>query len=130
MASDPKFSNPFDREIYETHRLFLKVMENDRLPTISDETKASYLAVFKSLTEKLCDAWEATVGSCRRDYVRDRAAAFSGDAAVATARSRVSIRYDNQVGIGAGRGGLSRPRPREFSPRTGCPQQVTRAGAE
>jgi hypothetical protein len=53
MASDPKFSNPLDREIYETHRLFLKVMENDRLPTISDETKASYLAVFKSLTEKL-----------------------------------------------------------------------------
>jgi hypothetical protein len=31
----------------------MKVMEDDRLPTISDETKASYLAVFKSLTEKL-----------------------------------------------------------------------------
>jgi hypothetical protein len=53
MASDSKFSNPLDQQIYEIHRLFMKVMEDDRLPTISDETKASYLAVFKSLTEKL-----------------------------------------------------------------------------
>jgi hypothetical protein len=53
MASDSKFSNPLDQQIYDIHRLFMKVMEDDRLPTISDETKASYLAVFKSLTEKL-----------------------------------------------------------------------------
>lgn len=48
-----KFSNPMDQEIYEIHRRFILVMENERLATISDETKASYLAVFKSLTEKL-----------------------------------------------------------------------------
>ncbi len=53
MASERKFSNPLDEEIYEVHRRFIVVMENERLATISDETKASYLAVFKSLTEKL-----------------------------------------------------------------------------
>ena len=56
MATDRKFSNPLDLEIHDIHRRFILVMENDRLPTISDETKASYLAVFKSLTEKLATA--------------------------------------------------------------------------
>lgn len=53
MASERNFSNPLDAEIYEVHRRFILVMENERLATISDETKTSYLAVFKSLTEKL-----------------------------------------------------------------------------
>ena len=53
MASEQKFSNPLDAEIYEVHRRFILVMENERLATISDQTKASYIAVFKSLTEKL-----------------------------------------------------------------------------
>lgn len=53
MASERKLSNPLDEEIYEVHRRFIVVMESVRLATISDETKASYLAVFKSLTEKL-----------------------------------------------------------------------------
>jgi hypothetical protein len=56
MATDQKFSNPLDQEIHDIHKRFVLVMENDRLPTISDETKASYLAVFKSLTEKLATA--------------------------------------------------------------------------
>ncbi len=56
MATDRKFSNPLDQEIHDIHTRFVLVMENDRLPTISDETKASYLAVFKSLTEKLAIA--------------------------------------------------------------------------
>lgn len=51
MARDPKFS--LDEEICEVHRRFIMVMENERLATISEETKASYLAVFKSLTDKL-----------------------------------------------------------------------------
>ena len=53
MPSERKLSNPLDEEIYEVHRRFIVVMESERLATISDETKASYLAVFKSLTEKL-----------------------------------------------------------------------------
>jgi len=53
MAGERKLSNPLDEEIYEVHRRFIVVMESERLATISDETKASYLAVFKSLTEKL-----------------------------------------------------------------------------
>jgi len=56
MATDRKFSNPLDQEIHDIHKRFVQVMENDRQPTISDETKASYLAVFKSLTEKLATA--------------------------------------------------------------------------
>jgi hypothetical protein len=53
MASDRKFSNPLDQEIHEIHRRFIQVMENERMATISEETKTSYLAVFKSLTAKL-----------------------------------------------------------------------------
>ncbi|MBF6567702.1 MAG: hypothetical protein IVW54_02355 [Candidatus Binataceae bacterium] len=42
-----------DREIYELHRLFLQIMEGDRLLTISNETKGHYLTVMRSLTAKL-----------------------------------------------------------------------------
>jgi hypothetical protein len=53
MGRAPKFSNPLDIEICEVHRRFILVMEGDRLGTISDETKARYLEVLKSLTDKL-----------------------------------------------------------------------------
>jgi hypothetical protein len=53
MARSNKFSNPMDKEIYEVHRRYIQVMENERLATISDETKTHYLRVLKSLTDKL-----------------------------------------------------------------------------
>jgi hypothetical protein len=53
MARAAKFSNPLDIEICEVHRRFMLVMEDERLSTISDETKARYLAMLKSLTDKL-----------------------------------------------------------------------------
>lgn len=53
MARSNKFSNPMDKEIYEVHRHYIQVMENERLVTISDETKTHYLRVLKSLTDKL-----------------------------------------------------------------------------
>jgi hypothetical protein len=53
MARAEKFTNPMDNEICEVHRRFILVMETERLGTISDETKARYLAVIKSLTDKL-----------------------------------------------------------------------------
>jgi hypothetical protein len=53
MARSNKFSNPMDQEIYEVHRRFIQVMENERLAAISDETKTHYLRVLKSLTDKL-----------------------------------------------------------------------------
>jgi hypothetical protein len=53
MARSNKFSNPLDKEIYEVHRRYIQVMENERLATISDESKTHYLRVLKSLTEKL-----------------------------------------------------------------------------
>ena len=52
MARTSKPSDPTDKEIYEIHRRFIKVME-DRLPAISAETKGRYLQVLKSLTGKL-----------------------------------------------------------------------------
>ena len=42
-----------DQEIYEVHRRYIQVMENERLAAISDETKTHYLRVLKSLTDKL-----------------------------------------------------------------------------
>jgi hypothetical protein len=42
-----------DKEIYEVHRRYIQVMENERLAAISDETKTHYLRVLKSLTDKL-----------------------------------------------------------------------------
>lgn len=53
MARSNKFSNPMDKEIYEVHRRYIHVMENERLAAISDETKTHYLRVLKSLTDKL-----------------------------------------------------------------------------
>jgi len=53
MARSNKFSNPLDEEIYEVHRRYIQVMENERLAAISDETKTHYLRVLKSLTDKL-----------------------------------------------------------------------------
>ena len=53
MARSNKFSNPMDKEIYEVHRRYIQVMENERLATISDESKTHYLRVLKSLTDKL-----------------------------------------------------------------------------
>ena len=53
MTRSNKFSNPKDKEIYEVHRRYIQVMENERLAAISDETKTHYLRVLKSLTDKL-----------------------------------------------------------------------------
>ncbi len=53
MTRSNKFSNPMDQEIYEVHRRYIQVMENERLAAISDETKTHYLRVLKSLTDKL-----------------------------------------------------------------------------
>ena len=53
MARSNKLSNPMDKEIYEVHRRYIQVMENERLATISDESKTHYLRVLKSLTDKL-----------------------------------------------------------------------------
>jgi hypothetical protein len=53
MTRSNKFSNPMDKEIYEVHRRYIQVMENERLAAISDETKTHYLRVLKSLTDKL-----------------------------------------------------------------------------
>ena len=53
MAHKKKFTDPMDVEIVEVQRRFVDVMENVRLETLSPETKQHYLAVMKSLTEKL-----------------------------------------------------------------------------
>jgi hypothetical protein len=53
VAPKKKFTDPTDLEILEIHRRFVNVMENVRLETISPEMKQRYLAVMKSLTEKL-----------------------------------------------------------------------------
>jgi len=53
MAKQMKFSDPMDQEIYDTHRRYLLVMEEQRLSTISGESKTFYLSILKSLTGKL-----------------------------------------------------------------------------
>jgi hypothetical protein len=53
VARKKKFTDPIDIEIVEIHQRFVDAMENVRLETISLETKKHYLAVMKSLTEKL-----------------------------------------------------------------------------
>ena len=53
MPRKKKFTDPVDIEIIEIHGRFVEVMETVRLETISPETKKHYLAVMKSLTEKL-----------------------------------------------------------------------------
>jgi hypothetical protein len=53
VAHKKKFTDPLDLEIVEVQRRFVEVMENVRLETISPEMKQNYLAVMRSLTEKL-----------------------------------------------------------------------------
>jgi len=53
MASATKFCNPKDQEIYEAHRRYVQVMEELRLAMLSDDTKTHYLAILRSVTEKL-----------------------------------------------------------------------------
>jgi hypothetical protein len=48
-----KNGNPIDEEIRAIHQRYIEVMEGERLEGISDETKAHYLRVLKSLTDKL-----------------------------------------------------------------------------
>jgi hypothetical protein len=52
MARAVKFTNPRDKEIFDAHRKYVETMES-RLETISDDTKAHYLRVLVSLTDKL-----------------------------------------------------------------------------
>jgi hypothetical protein len=53
LAHKKKFTDPIDLEIVEVQRRFVELMENVRLETMSPEMKQHYLAVMKSLTEKL-----------------------------------------------------------------------------
>ena len=53
MPRQRKFSDPMDQEIYVTHRRYMQVMEEQRLASISGESKTFYLTVLKSLTSKL-----------------------------------------------------------------------------
>ncbi len=53
MARANKFTDAIDREIFEVHRRFLEVMEDQRLGSISVETKEQYLQIMTSLTDKL-----------------------------------------------------------------------------
>jgi hypothetical protein len=53
VAHKKKFTDPTDIEIIEVHRRFVEVMETVRLETINPAMKLSYLAVMKTLTEKL-----------------------------------------------------------------------------
>jgi hypothetical protein len=53
VAHKKKFTDPTDIEITEIHVRFVEVMETIRLETISPEMKQRYLAIMKSLTEKL-----------------------------------------------------------------------------
>jgi hypothetical protein len=52
MASRKKFTNPMDEEIHQLHRRYIEAME-ERLPSISDNTKTNYLTVLTALTNKL-----------------------------------------------------------------------------
>jgi hypothetical protein len=53
VASKKKFTDPVDLEIVEVQRRFVYVMENVRLETMTPQMKQHYLAVMKSITEKL-----------------------------------------------------------------------------
>lgn len=53
MVRQHKFSDPRDKQIYHAHRRFLMVMEEQRLVTMNEQTKNSYLAVLTSVTDKL-----------------------------------------------------------------------------
>jgi len=53
VVSKKKFTDPVDLEIVEVQRRFVYVMENVRLETMTPQMKQHYLAVMKSITEKL-----------------------------------------------------------------------------
>lgn len=53
MARAPKFTSPTDKEIYEVHRRYIEIMETHRLDSLGDDTKQHYLAILRSLTDKL-----------------------------------------------------------------------------
>ena len=53
MVSKKKFTDPVELEIVEVQRRFVYVMENVRLETMTPQMKQHYLAVMKSITEKL-----------------------------------------------------------------------------
>ena len=46
-------ATPRDPEVFEVHRQFIEVMENDRLLAVSLETRGHYLTVMRSLVAKL-----------------------------------------------------------------------------
>jgi len=52
MARISSFANPKDQAIVEVHRRYIEVMEA-RLDAISETSKEHYLAILRSLTEKL-----------------------------------------------------------------------------
>ncbi len=52
MARAKKFSDPKDQEIFDIHRRYIAAMEQ-RLGSISDQTKSNYLTVLRSLADKL-----------------------------------------------------------------------------
>jgi hypothetical protein len=53
MPRQKKFSDPMDHEIYLAHRRYVQVMEEQRLSTIAADSKTHYLAMLKSMTDKL-----------------------------------------------------------------------------
>jgi hypothetical protein len=52
MARERKPTDPQARAIFEIHRRYIEVME-ERLTIVEEKTRASYIAVMTSLTEKL-----------------------------------------------------------------------------
>lgn len=53
MPGARRFADPTDREIYDIHRRYIRVMERERLAVISPDMKGHYLRVLTTLTEKL-----------------------------------------------------------------------------
>jgi hypothetical protein len=52
MARERKPTDPQARAIFEVHRRYIGVMEQ-RMQTVEEQTRASYVAVMSALTEKL-----------------------------------------------------------------------------
>jgi hypothetical protein len=52
MARERKPTDPQARAVYEIHRRYIELMEQ-RLSTVEDKTRLSYVAVLTSLTDKL-----------------------------------------------------------------------------
>lgn len=53
MPGARRFADPTDREIYDIHRRYIRVMERERLAVISPDMKGHYLRILTTLTEKL-----------------------------------------------------------------------------